>query len=404
MVLSHLCHDCSMDFTLAHCNFGLRGESSDKDELFVRELAKKLKVKIHVKSFNTDIYANQNKVSVQMAARDLRYQWFKELMAKNDCKSLVTAHHADDDLETFLINLSRGTGIKGLTGIPSKTAHISRPLLSFSRTQIETFAHSAGYRWREDESNTDTKYLRNKIRHEVVPLLKELHPAFLENFKNTQEQLQQTAQITEGHLVKVKAALFEHQDDAIQISIQVLQALEPTKGYIYGLFNEYGFTSWKDIFNLLTAMSGKEVRSKTHRLLKDRDYLLLSTIVEGAHDGLEIEANIKEISTPIRLAVMDVDQMGEQGKNILYVDKETLKYPLRLRKWQKGDYFYPMGMQGKKKLSKYFKDERMSVIAKEGQWLLCSEEKIVWVVGKRADERFKVTNATQNIVRFTLNR
>ncbi|WP_373518630.1 tRNA lysidine(34) synthetase TilS, partial [Pricia sp.] len=211
MVLTDLCSRCGMDFALAHCNFRLRGTDSDADEEFVAETANRLNKKKYITHFYTMDYVYEHKVSVQMAARSLRYTWFAGLMQKTGIKTLVTAHHADDNLETFLINLSRGTGIEGLTGIPEKTDSISRPLLAFSREQIETYAHDENIEWREDSSNADTKYLRNNIRHQILPLLKALNPNFLENFRKTQTYLVQTASIAADHILGLKEAIFREE-------------------------------------------------------------------------------------------------------------------------------------------------------------------------------------------------
>ncbi len=403
VVLAHLCYHCKLHFSVAHCNFKLRGKESDRDEKFVQELARKLNKSILVKAFNTSDYVKNQKVSVQMAARDLRYEWFNFLMEEQQIKTLVTAHHADDNLETFIINLSRGTGIKGLTGIPSRTNNIRRPLLPFSRKRILEYAKSEGITWREDQSNAETKYLRNKVRLQIVPLLKELHPTFLDNFIVTQEYLQQIAAISDNHINQLKEEIFIKEGEVIRIKIQALQALKPLKAYIYALFSEYGFTAWVDLKHLITAMSGKEVQSKTHRLVKDRNVLLLSRISDKVEAQFEIPESYTRIEDPISLSIANVDLIDEIGPNVLYVDKETLKYPLRLRKWQKGDYFYPLGMQGRKKISKFFKDEKVDVISKENQWLLCSGNDIIWVVGKRADNRYKVTDRTNEILKLILN-
>jgi tRNA(Ile)-lysidine synthase len=404
VVLGHLCAQCDMDFALAHCNFKLRGKASDDDEKFVKKLSESLNREFYVTQFDTNSYVEEHKVSVQMAARELRYDWFDQLMLKTNVKRLVTAHHADDDLETFIINLSRGTGIKGLAGIPAKTDKIARPLLSFSREQIVTFAETANIQWREDASNEDAKYLRNKIRHEIVPLLKELHPTFLENFKTTQDNLEQTAGLNEKYLAQLKERLFEEKGDVIRIKIESLIQLNPLNPYLYGLFHDFGFTAWKDISKLLTSLSGKEVQSKTHRLVKDRDFLLLTRLSEKNEHSFLLHENVNSIKTPIHLTISDAALISQTGTNTLYVDKETLKYPLVLRKWEKGDYFYPLGMRGKKKISKFFKDEKVDIIAKEKQWLLCSENQVVWVVGMRCDERFKVTGQTKKILKIVLNK
>ena len=403
VVLAHLCAQCGFDFLLAHCNFKLRGNESDEDERFVRQLAKRLGKTVCVKQFKTQEYVNKKSISIQMAARELRYEWFEGLMLQNNIKTLVTAHHADDNLETFIINLSRGTGIKGLTGIPSRTRNIARPLLPFTRIQILEFAKKEAIEWREDRSNLETKYLRNKIRHEIVPVLKELHPTFLTNFIETQEFLKQISDIADNHIDQLKKDIFQENGDVIRIKIESLQSLHPLKAYMHALFGAYGFTEWEDVQQLLTAMSGKEVRSRTHRLVKDRDSLLLTSITDDLNKEFQIKEEDTEIQIPISLKINTVKLIEAVGPNILYVDKETLKYPLVLRKWQKGDYFYPLGMHGRKKLSKFFKDEKIDVISKEKQWLLCSDNKIVWVVGKRADDRFKITHRTKNILKIKVN-
>ena len=403
VVLAHLCNQCGLDFSLAHCNFQLRGTDSDQDEQFVRELAKQLNKSLWVEHFNTKAYVNDHKVSVQMAARELRYDWFKDLMAKHQIKTLVTAHHADDNLETFLINLSRGTGLKGLSGIPAKTDMISRPLLPYSRVQLSEYAKENNIQWREDRSNAETKYLRNKIRHDIIPLLKETHPTFLHNFQTTQRNLQQIVAISDIHLSNLKKELFREDGEVVRISTEALLALNPIGAYMYGLFNAYGFTAWNDVVQLITAMSGKEIRSKTHRLLKDRDELILGKIEEEQINSYTIEETTTAIEEPVAMTITLVNNIGETGPDVLYIDKETLKYPLVLRKRQKGDYFYPLGMQGRKKLSKFFKDEKMDVFSKEKQWLLCSDTDIVWVVGKRLDNRFKITPRTKKILKITLN-
>lgn len=405
VVLVHLCHRAELDFAIAHCNFQLRGADSDIDEDFVKTLAEKLSKPFYVTHFNTNDYVAKNKVSVQMAARELRYAWFSELMQENAIKTLTTAHQADDNIETFLINLSRGTGINGLTGIPPKTTIISRPLLPFTRDQILAYTKANKIVWREDVSNTETKYLRNKIRHEIVPLLKELHPTFQENFKSTQNYLTDTAQIAKNHIIALKSELFISDGSVVKISITELVKLHPQKTYLFELLKEFGFGKLcDDISVLMVGMSGKEVISKTHRLVKDREYLLLEALSDSNTKVYHIQENLKELTTPVHIVIQEVDNIEEVAENILYIDKDTLKYPLVVRKWQKGDYFYPFGMKGKKKLSKYFKDEKIDILSKEKQWLLCSGEEIIWVIGRRADNRYRITKKTRNSIKFILNK
>ncbi|MEM7379731.1 MAG: tRNA lysidine(34) synthetase TilS [Bacteroidota bacterium] len=400
-VLVDLCAALQLDFGIAHCNFKLRGIESEKDEKLVISLSKNIQKPFFINRFETEDYADQNKLSIQMAARKLRYEWFEKVLQENGYSWLLTAHHLDDNLETFLINLSRGTGIEGLSGIPQKTAWIARPLLRFSRQQIVSYASEKGLEWREDASNADTKYLRNKIRLELLPKLKELHPTFLDNFQNTVSYLSGSATILEQRAVELRNELFRMHGDLIRVSCNKLLKLQPLDAYLHLLFKDYGFTEWNDLKSLLRAISGKEIRSRTHRLLKDRDDLLLVKLSDVDNNVYEVFNEEEHQQVPIRLVKEEVKAIEETGKRIIYVDKETLKPKLIVRKWQKGDYFYPLGMQGKKKVSKFFKDEKMDLIAKEKQWLLCSGDDIVWVLGKRADDRFKLTDATKQILKIT---
>ncbi len=401
VVLAHLCVANKMEIALAHCNFNLRGEESDGDENFVKKLGSSLGIKVFVEHFATEQYAVDQPMSVQMAARELRYQWFAEVLQAEDFDFILTAHHADDSLETFIINLSRGTGIEGLSGIPEVNGQVVRPLLGFSREEILAYAQTNNISWREDSSNAESKYLRNKIRHEIVPEFMKLHPTMLQNFLTTQNHLQQTSALAQNHLSKVKDGLFQKKGDQFNIQIESLLELKPLEAYLYGLFQEYGFTAWEDVKNLLYAMSGKQVLSKTHRLLKDRENLLLSKLETKDTKSYYIQKDKPQTTLPINLKMENVKSIENQGENVVFLDKEKLNFPLVLRNWQKGDYFYPFGMKGKKKLSKFFKDEKFDLISKEKQWLLCSNNQIVWVVGKRADERFKVEDSTQEIIKIT---
>ena len=401
VVLAHLCKALKFDFALAHCNFSLRGTESDGDEDFVRELASTFEIDVYVKQFDTEQYAEEQRLSVQMAARELRYKWFDELLQSKRYDYVLTAHHADDSLETFLINLSRGTGIEGLSGIPQVNGNVVRPLLPFSRNEIIEYAKSESIQWREDSSNASVKYLRNKIRHEIVPGIKELNPTFLQNFQHTQHHLRQINDLVNNHLNELKSKLFQQRKDKVQIKIAELQKLQPLDAYLYGLFNGYGFSEWSDVKDLLTAESGKQVFSKTHRLIKDRQSLILAKIERKESEAFEIHSDKAIDELPIKISLEDVETFEKQGQNVVFLDKEKLNFPLVLRNWKKGDYFYPFGMKGKKKLSKFFKDEKMDLISKEKQWLLCSGDDIVWIVGRRADERFKVDGSTMKILKIT---
>ena len=405
VVLTHLCHDLHFNIALAHCNFNLRADESDADEEFVLQLAENLNLEVFIESFDTEVYAKSNKISIQMAARDLRYNWFKELAEQLHFDYILTAHHADDNLETFLINLSRGTGLDGLIGIPEINGNLVRPLLPFSRQIIEAYAKEKKYKWCEDSSNSSTKYVRNKLRLDIIPALKDLNPNFLQSFQTTLNNLNDTADIVEESLNAVlKRAIVSMDNNEIQIKTSEFIKLNNPKAYLHEFLKDYGFTEWNDVVNLLDAQSGKQVFSPNYRLLKDRDVLILTEINSNKSNFIiSISEFDSEVQLPFgKLIISDVSQIEEINSRIIYVDKDSFKFPLTLRKWNQGDYFYPLGMQGKKKLSKYFKDEKLSLIDKENIWLLFSGNDIVWVIGMRMDNRFKIGENTRKILKIEL--
>ena len=415
MVLLDLLSKTEIELSLAHCNFNLRGKESDADESFVRSEAKKYDLLLHVKEFDTKKYASSNKCSIQMAARDLRYGWFQELSSLKGYDYIITAHHANDNLETFLINFSRGTGIDGLCGIPEKTGSVLRPLLPFSKNDIIDYAREQNLKWREDQSNDDTKYLRNKIRKEFIPLLEELNPSFLDSFANTLTNLKGTKEIVDDRMQTVRdKVIVKNTDDENIICFKVneLVKFSDNSAYLYQLFYPFGFDQWKDIRALLVSQSGKQIFSETHRLLKNRDYLLLTKITQSESKLIKIDIHetddmisLNESSLnleTIDASFIDQNKRFDQGRFEANFDKDLLTYPLTVRKWEKGDYFYPIGMTGKKKLSKFFKDEKYSLLDKENIWLLCSGTDIIWIIGKRMDNRFKVSDKTRNILKVTL--
>lgn len=402
VVLAHLCSALSFKFSIAHCNFNLRKEESDADEDFVISLAEDLDVEVFIENFNTQDYAELYKVSIQMAARELRYNWFQDLAKQLGFSYILTAHHADDDLETFLINFTRGTGLNGLTGIPALNDNVVRPLLAFSREQLITYAKANHIKWREDSSNTSTKYLRNKLRHEVIPVLKEINPNIIETLKSTMSNLQDTADIVEESLNAVaKRAIVSIDDSGITYKISEFKKVNNPRAYLFEMFKSYGFKEWDDVLGLLDAQSGKQMLSHSHRLVKHREYLILSSLKKSNNKAVIIDDINHNINTVIgQICFKTVDSIGETDADAIYVDKDALKYPLMLRPWIYGDVFYPIGMTGKKKVSKYLKDEKLSLIEKENVWVLSSNNDIVWIVGRRADDRFKVTDTTKQILKI----
>jgi len=397
MVLAHLAGECKFEFALAHCNYKLRGQDSDLDQELVSSWGQERKIEVHSKTFDLSDETN----SIQLKARQYRYDWFLSLLSTENFDFILTAHHADDSMETFFINLSRGTGLEGLTGIPQKNEHIVRPLLPFSKKEILGFAQSEAIPWREDESNTELKYVRNRIRHEIVPRFLEINPSFFSNFTRTQEHLGHSAQLLEKYAVELRTRWFVEDEDAFYVPISELKSLKPLKGYLHLLFSDFGFTQWNDMVDLLTAQSGKAIQSKTHRLIKDRENLILAPLPVLDEEAHTIQENEHNWQGPVELRFDKANLLENSSAKAVYVDKETLNYPLKLRKWKIGDYFYPLGMNGRKKVSKFFKDEKYSTVEKENQWLLCSQSDIVWVLGQRLDERFKVTEKTKEILKIT---
>uniref|UniRef100_UPI00374DA77D tRNA lysidine(34) synthetase TilS n=1 Tax=Flavobacterium sp. TaxID=239 RepID=UPI00374DA77D len=310
--------------------------------------------------------------------------------------------HADDNLETFLINLTRGTGLDGLTGIPEQNEQIIRPLLPFSRSEIEEYAKENSIQWREDSSNAYDKYLRNKIRHDLVPILKELNPNFLDSFQKTQNYLQEVQIMVEDATIMIYQQVAKEDNEVISFDLKKLKQLPNYKSYLYQWLREYHFTAWDDIYNLVESQSGKQIFSKNYRLLKDRDFLILKEIEELENEAYFIEKDQKEVKIPLNLSICKVNDISTPKNTIIFVDEDKLQFPLTVRKWNEGDSFYPSGMNGKKKLSKYFKDEKMSLIEKENTWLLCSKNQIVWIIGKRADQQFIANIATNNIIKIEL--
>lgn len=403
MVMLHLFQQLNFKIQVAHCNFCLRDSESDSDEIFVKKYCESNKIPSFIQKFDTKKFAKDQKLSIQEAARKLRYTWFEELLIQKNLDFVLTAHHLDDTVETFLIHLSRGTGLDGLTGIPERNNNIVRPLLPFSRLEIENYAKENKINWREDSSNSSDKYVRNKLRHDLIPILKSLNPSFLESFYNTIENLKQSQSLVDDASRIVYRKVVEDAENQKKINLNELLQLENHKAYLYQWLQPFGFSAWNDIYDLVQAQSGKQILSTYYRLIKDRNELLLEPISEKNKSIYYIENNQKSIEIPIKLTFSKVNSISETDSKIIFVDKDSLKFPLLLRKWQEGDYFYPFGMNGSKKVSKFFKDDKMSLIEKEASWLLCSEDKIVWIVGKRQDNRFKINENTTELLKIEIS-
>ena len=364
MVLFELLHKLNYKFAVAHCNFQLRGEESDEDENFVAQHCKKYGIPFFSRLFATAAFAEDHSVSIQMAARELRYAWFSELMEKHSFSNLLTAHHLNDQVESFLINLSRASGLKGLAGIP--TQKVLRPLLGV-----------------------------NKLRHHLLSAWEKISPSVTAQINQSIEKLS-WAQLALAHqLEEFKAQHFQITANCIEIPLKPLIALQPQEYYLHALFSPFGFHNLNDLMELTQAQSGKQLHSKSHRLIRNRDYFLLQPLLEeNETDATTHLWEVKEdLAHPI---VLKLSAALSQSKQNAVLDRSLLKFPLILRKYREGDYFYPVGMQGKKKLSKFFKDQKYSLLEKEQQWLLCSEDNIVWVIGQRVDARYAAKKDTNN--------
>lgn len=391
VMLTYLMQQAGLDISIAHCNFKLRAEESDLDAHFVDDLANSLKTPLYSKEFNTSEIASEEKTSIQITARNIRYRWFEQLKDQEGFDYLVTAHHLDDSLETFMINFSRGTGIDGLLGIPAKQNWVRRPLLPFSRKQIEQCAVQHEIEWREDSSNASDKYVRNKIRHQIIPKLKEINPSLAQSFEMTLGHLTHTKELADAYIENQKSKLSHihktHKDLRIFDLNQILSipSLEPL---LYGLFNPYGFHNTLDLLNLCEAQSGKFLENSKFRLVKDRQTLILQD---------------KSKTKPTSIPKIEYDAPKQENALQIEIPKYLLNADLTVRKWQNGDYFYPAGFHGKKKLSAYFRDEKLSIIEKERVWILCCGDDLVWVIGLRRDKRYIGESKDKNIRRITIH-
>jgi tRNA(ile)-lysidine synthetase len=399
VVLAHLLYGLDIPFLMAHCNFQLRGEESEGDQRFVEALSHQLSAPLAVKRFETKAYGKAHGLNTQLAARVLRYEWFETLRKEKGYDYVLTAHQANDSWETFLINTSRGTGLKGLLGIPAQNGAILRLLLPFSREEIHAFATENHICWREDSSNSSDAYTRNKIRHHLSPILKEVHPLFFKNFEKTQSLLQLTYDFLQESISQYRKECFT-MGNPIVFLIEKLRTHPHRRFLLHELLSPYGFTDVNALERFLQASTGKYLASDTHRLLSNRGQWLISEIHETPSPAFYLQKTDQAIDFPIALSWEKVSQAEPSGAEVIYIDKKKIQFPLCLRKRKEGDLFYPYGMGGQKKvLRKYFKDEKYSLYDKENQWLLTdSTDQILWVVGRRADERFRPTPHTKEIL------
>ena len=396
VVLAHLVSNCGYDFDMAHVNYKLRGTDSDLDESLVSDLAHALRVNLH-----TAIKPIKPGASgIQEKARNLRYTWFEALIAKHDYDVVLTAHHADDQLETLFMRLSRGSGLEGLGGIRAKNGFLIRPLLPFFKTELVAYAKANKLKWREDISNKSTKYLRNAIRHNLMPAFLGVSPQTASNTLMSVQYLQEAFDAISAQVNTIKKA-WENAPDGIRIPLVSIDALHPKSFWLHHLFAVYGFDA-VEVEKLLDAHAGKKCVSATHELLRERDHLVLSSQSNLKDDTEEVFLiPMSGIESPLKLEFSKPNNATKITANCILVNASKLTFPLVLRRWNKGDIFYPTGMEGKKKLSKFFKDEKMSAAAKKNQWLLCDENNVIWVIGKRLDRRYAAHDSS-NILQIKI--
>ena len=409
VVLAKLCEQAAIPFFLVHCNFKLRGEESERDEQFVRSLAAKYGVAILVKAFDTEIYAAENKLSIQVTARELRYQWFAELHAEDKNRYILLAHHANDNIETLLMNFFRGTGLEGLTGMPEMVigGYCLRPLLHTTRREIENFAAECELEWVEDSSNQSSKYTRNFLRNELLPQLRKVFPTVEENLKDNIERFGKINALYKIGIEEVKKKIFEVKGSEIVVPIHKLKPYLHTS-VVYEIINNYGFGEKQvdEILKLLNSESGKYIESDTHQVIRHRKNLIIVPRQSNNDTMAVVEKETKYVQlTNARFSfqIFSIDQFKlNKSEDVAQLDIGLINYPLIIRKWKTGDYFYPLGLRKKKKLARFFIDQKLSAVDKEKVWVIESDQRIIWVAGLRIDDRFKVTPKTKEILELTI--
>jgi tRNA(Ile)-lysidine synthase len=401
--------EAKFNFAIAHCNFELRGAESDEDEEFVKKLAKKYKVPFFVQHFNTAEFAEREKISIQMTARELRYVWFNDLLAQQKYDKIAVAHHQNDVLETMLLNLVRGTGIAGLHGISPAKGKVVRPLLFANREEIMQYVAEHNLGWREDSSNESNKYSRNLIRNEVVPLLKKLNPDIENTIKQTSEKVSAAERIYEQHIEKLRKEIFIKENEAQYFSLEKFVKNNGNIPVLFELLKDYGFSYSvvSEIFSSLESSPGKKFESITYLLVKDREQLVITRKDLSEFMSLLIDEGVSEITTGnFKLKINSSSKENfkiSSSKDIACLDQEKLKFPLELRKWKEGDWFCPLGMNKKKKLSDFLIDQKIPLNLKDKIYVLTSNGAVTWVVGHRVDDRFKITEKTEKILSVKYN-
>ena len=402
VVLASLLKEAGYKFELAHCNFKLRGKESDGDEKFCVNFAQKLKVGIHTIQFKTEEYVKTSRLSTQMAARELRYNWFKELMSEKRFDYILTAHHANDNVETLLINLVRGTGINGLQGIPVKQNFIARPLLFATKEEIIAYARKKRLKFRHDGSNDEVKYKRNFLRHEVIPALKKLNPALEETFQNNIRLFRQTAQVVKQFSDEKKREMISGE----KINSSLLLKEGTAELLLFEFLQPYGFNSsqTEQIFRSLgSKLPGKLFFSETHKALIDRNHIIVQTKDVETHEEFSIAAVEDFKRLPFHISAdISTEKKIISDEQVAQIDLDRTEFPLKIRKWRQGDKFMPLGMTGYKKVSDFLINQKLNRFEKENIWLLLNKNDVVWVIGKRLDDRYKIQPQTRKVLKLEL--
>lgn len=419
-VLAHLCHQAQRSFQILHCNFQLRGAESERDAAFVAALAAEYGVAFTVQTFATAAYATETGQSVQEAARTLRYQWF-EAQVQQQLEQLpqgfdhnrihvLTAHHVDDNTETLLHHFFRGTGLRGLTGMPPATGHIKRPLLAFTRVALEQYARQQQRSWVDDTSNAETYYTRNFLRHKVLPLLQQAYPHIQQRLQHNIQRFSETEALYRVAVDQFKQQFLFKTKQGWQIPIRLIVPYRNT-ALLYELLNGFGFTEKQltDVWKLTEGISGRYVQAAhlQYRIIRHRHWLLLSEVADAYASVITIDAEQQQVIFPegilrLQLAPNEIVQLNS-NPHVAQLDARHIAYPLLLRRWKAGDYFYPLGLGKKKKIARFLMDLKLSLPQKETVWVLESAGRIIWVVGYRLDDRFKLTTNTNNVLTITLH-
>ncbi|MFT2009062.1 tRNA lysidine(34) synthetase TilS [Pontibacter sp. 13R65] len=410
VVLCEVLHQLKFDFAIAHCNFGLRAEESEADQVFVKKLAKKYEVPFFTENFSTTAFAQQENISTQMAARTLRYNWFEQVRQQEGYDYIATAHHSNDTSETILLHLTKGTGIAGLHGIPPKNGRIIRPLLSLTKDDIYEFVTANQIIWREDSSNQSVKYQRNKIRHDVIPVLKEINPNLEETLQQTAERVSHAEAIVAAYIANLEQQAVRQEEDAVYIDLAPLRQANGLPVVLHELLKPYNF-SYSVVLELtkaLDGLSGKQFDSPSHTLVKDREQLVITPRNLSSFGSIRIQEGQQEVQEPhVRLSISEFEASSYKlntKPHVAALDADLLKFPLKLRPWQEGDWFVPLGMNGKKKISDFLVDKKVPANLKQQVLVLTSEQSVVWVAGQRVDNRFKVTEKTQRVLEVRLTK